>query len=128
MRERRLRDGIIVHSSAKKALVPVEKDDNYGYTYRERLPNGQRLRRDLTKQQPTLASNKERRKGNNRATMYEEVDIGSHDDDFEEESSSVAIDSAARRNRCSLPNYLQGRHEDDDLDALLELPDDFRDR
>ena len=40
MREQRLRDGIVVHGGAKKALVPVEKDDNYGYTYRERLPNG----------------------------------------------------------------------------------------
>ncbi|KAI5360256.1 putative JmjC domain, Zinc-finger domain of monoamine-oxidase A repressor R1 [Septoria linicola] len=128
MREQRLRDGIIVHGGAKKVLVPVEKDDNYGYTYRERLPNGQRVRRDLTKQQPTLASNKERRKGNKRATIYEEVDIGSDDDDFVEENSFVAINSAAGRNRRSLPNYMQGRHEVDDPDAPSELPDDFRDR
>ncbi|KAM3420569.1 hypothetical protein BST61_g3831 [Cercospora zeina] len=127
VREQRLRDGIIVHGGAKKALVPVEKDDNYGYVYRERLPNGQRVKRDSSKQQPTLASSKSRRKSQKRATMYEEVDIGS-DDDFEEGTSFVAINSSAGRNRRSLPGYLQDRHEDDDEDAPSALPDDHRDR
>ncbi|GIZ43328.1 hypothetical protein CKM354_000656000 [Cercospora kikuchii] len=123
-REQRLRDGIIVHGGAKKALVPVEKDDNYGYVYRERLPNGQRV----SKSQPTLASSKSRRKSQKKATMYEEVDIGSDDDDFEEGTSFVAINSTAGKNRRSLPGYLQDRHENDDEDAPSALPDDHRDR
>lgn len=128
-REQRLRNGIIVSGGAKKALVPVDNDESYGYSYRERLPNGQRVKRDLTKQQPTLASNKARRKSQKQATVYEEVDIGSDDDvGVGEENSFVAINSTAGRNRRSLPGYLQNRHEDGDPDAPNKLPDDIRDR
>lgn len=127
--EQRLRDGIILSGGAKKALVPVEKDENYGYTFREKLPNGQRVRRDLNSQPQTLAGKKQKRKSLRR-TVYEEVDIGSEDDeDFENESSFVAVNSApSSKNRRSLPGYLQNRHEEDEEDAPAALPDDYRDR
>ncbi|KAF7185390.1 C-module-binding factor A [Pseudocercospora fuligena] len=124
--EQKLRDGLVITGNTKKALVPVEKDENYGYVHRERLPNGKRVVRHLgTDGQP-----KERRKkATKHNRKYEEIDIGSDDDDdFENDSSFVAINSATSRGRRSLPGYLQNRHADDDPDAPSELPEDHRDR
>ncbi|EME84300.1 uncharacterized protein MYCFIDRAFT_202970 [Pseudocercospora fijiensis CIRAD86] len=123
--EQKLRDGLVITGNTKKALVPVEKDESYGYVYRERLPNGKRVARHLgTDGQP-----KERRKKATKHNRnYEEIDIGSDDDDFENDSSFVAINSATSRGRRSLPGYLQNRHADDDPDAPSELPEDHRDR
>jgi hypothetical protein len=122
-REEKMRSGIILTGNTKKALVPIEKDDNYGYVYRERLPNGSRVRRDLSKVEPTAGGKKQKRQSKiNR--QYEEVDIGSDEDEFDENASFVAINSTASggKNRRSLPGYLQNRHADDDVDAPSELP------
>lgn len=125
VRENKPRDGLVITGSTKKALVPVEKDESYGYVYRERLANGKRVSRHLG----TDGLPKERRKKavkHNR--NYEEIDIGSEDDDdFENIDSFVAINSTTSRSRRSLPSYLQDRHADDDPDAPSELPESYRD-
>ncbi|EGP82961.1 unnamed protein product [Zymoseptoria tritici ST99CH_1A5] len=141
-REQKMRDGIILTGSTKKALVPVEKDEEYGYRYRERLPNGKRVQRDTMP--PTAASAKSRREGVTRGgkgrVEYEEVDIGS-DDEFDEEldednqrangGSWSAINSAPgkkqeRNSRRSLPSYLQERQGDDDFPEAL--PENYREK
>ncbi|KAF2161527.1 hypothetical protein M409DRAFT_58931 [Zasmidium cellare ATCC 36951] len=125
--EDRVREGKVVSGATKKALIPVEKDDSYSYRARERLPNGKRVVRHSLP--ATAASSKGKRR--QAATEYEEVDIGSgeEDDDFEE-SGFVAISGAragSSKNRRSLPGYLQKRHAGDDADLPDQLPDDFRD-
>lgn len=132
--EQRVKEGKIIEGGSKKALVPVEKDEDYGYTYRARMPNGKRVAKKLG---PTAASNRDsRRRGNPpKQVEYDEVDIGSDlgEDEEDEEyggGSFVAINGTTRpsKNRRSLPGYLQNRHADDDEDGPDELPDNFRDR
>ncbi|KAK3064794.1 hypothetical protein LTR53_018371, partial [Teratosphaeriaceae sp. CCFEE 6253] len=69
---KRVADGLILTSTTKKALIPVEKDDSYGYVPRERLPGGKRVvvSEGKRKGRPSRQSNVE----------YEEVDIGSEDE------------------------------------------------
>lgn len=115
--QQRERDGFVITSKTKKALIPVEKDDNYGYIPRERLANGKRVQ---------VTENK--RKVRQSAVEYEEVDIGS-DEEHDEEGLFVptASTSAAKeKERRTLPGYLQNRHDEEDLPN--ELPEDFRDR
>ncbi|CAK4033038.1 Hypothetical predicted protein [Lecanosticta acicola] len=133
--EQRVKEGRIIEGGSKKALIPVEKDENYGYTHRQRHPNG---KRDAKNAWPTAASNRDarRRTTHQRQVEYEEVDIGSDIEDEDEEPGSggsfVAINGTSRSNnskdRRSLPGYLQNRHADDDKDGPEELPDNFRDR
>ncbi|KAK4549742.1 hypothetical protein LTR36_005043 [Oleoguttula mirabilis] len=115
--KQRERDGFVITSKTKKALIPVEKDDNYGYNPRERLTNGKRSQLSESK-----------RKIRQSAVEYEEVDIGS-DEEADEEGLFVPTASASaakEKERRTLPGYLQSRHGDDGLPD--ELPEDFRDR
>ncbi|KAK5138394.1 hypothetical protein LTR08_003455 [Meristemomyces frigidus] len=109
-------DGFVITSKTKKALIPVEKDDNYGYNPRERLPNGKRA-----------LVPESRRKMRQSAVEYEEVDIGSDEEAdgeglFAPSGSTAAVKDKEKR---ALPGYLQSRHEEGLPD---ELPEDFRDR
>jgi hypothetical protein len=141
-REQKMRAGIIVTGSTKKALVPIEKDEEYGYRYRERLPNGKRVQVSMPS---TAASEKSKRDGPTRGgrgrVEYEEIDIGSEEEDFDMDGdyddveanggSWKAINSApatkkARNSRRSLPSYLQERDGDDEFPD--SLPSDYREK
>ena len=115
--EQRQKEGYIVGGGTKKAMIPVEKDTNYGYYPSKPKPkagapqqNGKRVKR--------------MGKGN---VEYEEVDIGS-DDDFEDEgyTMSGAVTNASASHRRSIPNYLQSRYGNEDLPD--ELPPMYRDK
>ncbi|KAI7562545.1 hypothetical protein KC317_g8336, partial [Hortaea werneckii] len=105
--QQRERDGFVVTSKTKKALVPIEKDDNYGYDARVRLPNGKRVRIATDPEQ------RQKRKTRQSHVEYEEVDIGS-DEERDQEGSLVSSgnhgDGAPEKDRRSLPGYLQNRH------------------
>jgi hypothetical protein len=113
--KQREEQGLVITAKTKKALIPVEKDDNYGYRARERLPNGKRV---LIPEET-----RNRRRDRRAAVEYEEVDIGSEDDEegdlFVPEASNTAN---ATGNRRSLPGYLKNRHDDEDDDMPDELP------
>ena len=109
----RKEDGHLVTSKTKKALIPVEKDDNYGYRSMEKklkFPN-------------TAAAKRPGRKAASNHVEYEEVDIGS---DLEEEDEMFDPEPNASKRR-SIPTYLKDRHNGDE-DLPDYLPDDFRDR
>jgi hypothetical protein len=109
--KQREEQGHVITSRTKKALIPVEKDDNYGY-------------RSVAQKNPNAPPKKRPgRKSASHHVEYEEVDIGS---DFEEEELFIPEGANKRR---SVPSYLKDRHNDDNDNELLEsLPDDFRDR
>lgn len=98
--QERQEQGLIITGGAKKALIPVEKDDNYGCRARERLPSGKR----------GLLVPEEKRKTRHSAVEYEEVDIGS-DEDLEENRLFVQ-EATSTRDRRSHPQYLRNRHGD----------------
>ena len=139
--EEAVRSGRIITSNTKKARVPVEKDDTYGYRERVRMPNKKQITVTSTASAAAVAAQRGRRNG---AREYEEVDIGSSDDDAGEpeddavptqpqrpsdrpviDSSATAEQGTQKKDRRSLPGYLQTRHEGDE-DLPDELPDDFR--
>ncbi|KAI7266794.1 hypothetical protein KC335_g8114, partial [Hortaea werneckii] len=104
--QQRERDGFVVTSKTKKALVPIEKDDNYGYDARVRLPNGKRVRIATDPEQ------RQKRKTRQSHVEYEEVDIGS-DEERDQEAlapSGNHSDGFPEKDRRSLPGYLQNRH------------------
>ncbi|KAI7514783.1 hypothetical protein KC347_g16 [Hortaea werneckii] len=104
--QQRERDGFVVTSKTKKALVPIEKDDNYGYDARVRLPNGKRVRIATDPEQ------RQKRKTRQSHVEYEEVDIGS-DEERDQEALAPGgnhSDGFPEKDRRSLPGYLQNRH------------------
>ncbi|KAI6973103.1 hypothetical protein KC329_g12411 [Hortaea werneckii] len=104
--QQRERDGFVVTSKTKKALIPIEKDDNYGYDARVRLPNGKRVRI------ATDAEQRQKRKTRQSHVEYEEVDIGS-DDERDQQGlapSGNHGDVVPEKDLRSLPGYLQNRH------------------
>lgn len=105
--QKRVEHGHVITSRTKKALIPVEKDENYGH-------------RSIAKKKTNATEKRPGRKANSHHVDYEEVDIGS---DLEEEELFVP-DTNKRR---SVPNYLKDRYNDDS-DLPDSLPDDFRDR
>jgi len=105
--QERERNGLVVTGKTRKALIPVEKDDNYGYVQKERAPGGKRV----------IVTEK-KRKARMSTKEYEEVDIGS-EDEVEHEEPYAANQST--RSRRELPDYLQNRHPDDDGDMPEEL-------
>lgn len=114
MHHKQRESGILVSSKTKKALVPVERDENYGYRARERLPNGTRVE-VRAKRMPRQSH-----------VDYEEVDIGSDDEIFVKSSVPQSAKPANDHARRSLPGHLQDRHADD-VDLPDELPEDFKD-
>ncbi|CZT24685.1 related to JmjC domain protein [Ramularia collo-cygni] len=128
-RERKMRDGIVLTGNTKKALVPVEKDETYGYRPREKQ-NGKWVA--IKEVEPTAASAKGKRNRESRGghVEYEEIDIGSDDDGsgVEERDGFNAINGGRSRasgsnSRRSLPGYLNDRT----YDGPDQLPDTFRD-
>merc|ERR1712070_1309248 len=84
----------------------IEKDDNYGYDARVRLPNGKRVRI------ATDAEQRQKRKTRQSHVEYEEVDIGS-DDERDQQGLAPSGDHGdvvPEKDRRSLPGYLQNRH------------------
>ena len=127
--EQRQKEGFVLSGGAKKVKIPVERDGNYGLSRdskaaRKSAPGGGPVGKG------------ERRKRKSAATVeYEEVDIGSDQDDNDADDS-MFVDSAARAGgaasggaaggkRC-LPTYLQSRYQDDE-DLPDELPMEYRD-
>jgi len=113
--QQRQQSGHVVVGGQKKALIPIEKDDNYR-EYKSHKKVGDKTR-----------------KGRNAPNVdYEEVDIGSEDDGEDENifiSASRAGSSAVRnaKDRRSLPSYLQRRGDDDEENFPDELPSEHRD-
>lgn len=105
--QKRVEHGHVITSRSKKALIPVEKDENYGH-------------RSIEKKKTNATEKRPGRKSGSYHVDYEEVDIGS---DLEEEELFIP-DTNKRR---SVPNYLKDRYNGDD-DLPDSLPDDFRDR
>jgi hypothetical protein len=111
--QQRKDEGYLVTSKTKKALIPVEKDDNYGYRSMEKkmkIPN-------------TAAAKRPGRKSAAHHVEYEEVDIGS---DLDEEDEPERHTNNANKRR-GIPTYLKDRHNGEE-DLPDYLPDDFRDR
>jgi hypothetical protein len=107
--KQRIEQGHVITSRTKKALIPVEKDDNYGY-------------RSVARKNPNAPPKKRPgRKSAAHQVEYEEVDIGS---DIEDEELFIPEGANQRR---SVPSYLKDRHNDDE-ELPDSLPDDFRDR
>lgn len=129
-RERKMRDGRVLTGNTKKALIPVEKDESYGYRPREKQ-NGKWVA--IKEVEATAASGKGRRNRESRGGYkeYEEIDIGSDEEDAsgeEEAGGFQAINSGRARasgnnGRRSLPGYLADRT----YNGPDELPDTFRD-
>ncbi|EMC97117.1 hypothetical protein BAUCODRAFT_32860 [Baudoinia panamericana UAMH 10762] len=107
-------EGYVVTGNTRKAMVPVEKDDNYGFVPRERLPCGKRV-----------AVSERKRKSRQSMRTYEEVDIGS-DGEAEDGEFATTYPPAATRERRALPSYLQNRHADED-NLPAKLPHDRKD-
>jgi hypothetical protein len=111
--QQRKDEGYLVTSRTKKALIPVEKDDNYGYRSLEKK----------LKFPSTAAGKRPGRKSAANHVEYEEVDIGS---DLDEEDEPERISNNAGKRR-GIPTYLKDRHNGEG-DLPDSLPDDFRDR
>jgi hypothetical protein len=111
--QQRKDEGYLVTSKTKKALIPVEKDDNYGYRSMEKK----------LKFPSTAAAKRPGRKSASNHVEYEEVDIGS---DLDEEDEPERNSNNAGRRR-GIPTYLKDRHNGEE-DLPDYLPDDFRDR
>jgi hypothetical protein len=141
--EKAVQSGAIITSVTKKARVPVEKDDSYSYRERVRLPNGKRVTA-----MSTTTVQKSKRRGP--AKIYEEVDVGSSDDeqagddpedaDFRNRARATSktnrrvtfsainqmpAEDSARMERRSFPGSLHDQREEDDNSELPdELPND----
>ena len=107
--EQRIKDGHVITSSSKKALIPVEKDDSYGYVARERLPSGKRVIVPDGKRKPRHATK-----------MYEEVDIGS-DAEIEGDRTFAPNHRPAPPQDRMEPGYLRSKRAGEDV-AHEELP------
>ncbi|KAF1820259.1 uncharacterized protein K489DRAFT_324364 [Dissoconium aciculare CBS 342.82] len=132
--EKAVQSGAIITSVTKKARVPVEKDDSYSYRERVRLPSGKRVTA-----MSTTTVQKSKRRGP--AKIYEEVDVGSSDDEQSRDDpddadfgsltfsaiNQVSAEDSARKARHSLPGNLHAagqREEDDNSELPDELPGD----
>ncbi|KAK3673814.1 hypothetical protein LTR78_006369 [Recurvomyces mirabilis] len=106
--------GLVVTGNTKKALIPVEKDDSYGYVPRDRLQGGKRVAVPQGKRKPRQSDR-----------VYEEVDIGS-DEEADGGSPVVVAQPASVRDRRNLPGYLRDRHAGDEAmpDELPSSPKD----
>ncbi|KAK3632351.1 hypothetical protein LTR56_016365 [Elasticomyces elasticus] len=113
--EKREREGLVVTGSTRKALIPVEKDDSYGYAQKERLPSGKRVNVSGIK-----------RKGRASTMQYEEVDIGSDEEENEEDMHASNQAATSARERRALPEYLQNRHAGEQEDMPDELPSTYK--
>jgi hypothetical protein len=113
--KRREEQGHVIMNRTKKALIPVEKDDNYGYRFKEmKYPN-------------TAAKKRPGRKSAANHVEYEGVDIGSDLEEEEEQEEEELFMPGGANKRHSVPSYLKERHNGDD-ELPDYLPDDFRDR
>ena len=116
--QHRRQEGYIINSLTKKARIPVEKDDNY------RLNGATTASKPKSSGRPS-AVDKRAGARSRRNVEYEEVDIGSDNDDFDDDSMFVSA-SANRSERRALPSYLQNRHAGEE-DFPDELPSTHRD-
>ena len=99
--------GLVITSKTKKALIPLSRDENYEAYRPERKNPGVK----------SAAGSKAKRKTTRPQVEYEEVDVGSDDDD-ELFVSNGAPTSQKRRSF---------RRAEDDEDFPASLPENFRD-
>ena len=117
--QQRQQEGYMVSGATKKARIPVEKDENYGYRSKTKAGAGG------GKTKAEVAEKMRRARSRKNAVEYEEVDIGS-DEDLDGDAifmsgSAVAPGlGSARTEKRALPSYLQSRHAGEDLPD--ELP------
>lgn len=109
--------GLVITSKTRKALIPVEKDDSYGHHTSQRNA--------LTKK----SGPGDKRRSRYAPVQYEEVDVGSEEDDEDNEDvySTYGASAGATREtqKRTLPSYLRDR--DTNTDAFPnELPEDSR--
>lgn len=115
----RQQEGYIISGQTKKARIPVEKDDNF------------RLGAALNPGPKSKASGRpsavdKRAPVRSRMNVeYEEVDIGSDNDDFDDDSMFVTAGPRGSERR-ALPSYLRDRHAGEE-DFPDELPSSHRD-
>ena len=113
--EQRKDEGHILTGKTKKALIPVEKDNDYSTKTRNDTPLDKREKR------------KGRWQGRYHNVQYEEVDVGS-DEEVGDNIRGAARDEVQEKEGRRLPGYLQSRHEEDGDDGPpAELPEGFRD-
>ena len=108
--QQRQKEGYVLSGASKKAMVPVEKDANYG----NRDPR--------VRNKEALGQKKKQARKNAGTVDYEEVDIGS-DNDLDDSTlfePQPAADIRPAKERRSLPGYLQTRYADD-----TNLPDEL---
>ena len=112
--QQKVKEGYVVSGANRKAMVPVEKDESYGYRFSK--PKGKGGNEAVEKRKRRSAGTVE----------YEEVDIGSDEDMdggdlFVTDRSTI---STAAKEKRGLPSYLQSRHAGDH-GLPDELPADF---
>ena len=111
--QQRQQEGYVVSGNMKKARIPVEKDDNY------RIGGVPTKAKASTTQ---ASSKKAPARSSRRNFEYEEVDIGSDNDDFDDDSMFVTNNTGtSRSDRRALPSYLKNRHAGEE-DLPEELP------
>nr|POE94315.1 hypothetical protein CFP56_16555 [Quercus suber] len=111
----RREEGYIITASTKKALIPMERDGNYN-------THGRNLPRKAINGRP------EKRRSR-LAVEYEEVDVGSDDEDVDD-SFVGAANAAPASGRRTQPGYRQNRGDNEQAEPPFpdELPESFRDR
>jgi len=109
-------------SGTTKAIIPVEKDESYN-GYRGDRANSNRKSSQKTASVAQAGGSQRRKSKRQRAFDFEEVDIGSGND---EDDGEMEVMPTARHDRRSLPGYIQHRR---DVEGAMpdELPDNFRD-
>lgn len=115
--QKQVEEGYVVSGANRKAMVPVEKDESYGY----------RLKPAKGKGMNGVLEKPKKRRGMG-VIEYEEVDIGSDEENDDEDSfvSAAALAVKDKDSRRSLPGYLQDRHAGDHR-LPDELPASYRD-
>lgn len=99
--------GLVITSKTKKALIPLSRDENYSAYRPERKNPGVK----------SAAGSKAKRKSTRPTVEYEEVDVGSDDDD----DLFVSKGAPSSQKRRSF------RRDEGDEDFPASLPENFRD-
>lgn len=110
--EQRQRDGFSINSKTKKATIPVERDENYGY-------------RTKTKTRHLVPV--EKRKHQRRSNVdHEDTDVGLDKDDFSASNYYLSQPGQSGASRRAMSSYLQNKHAGEE-DLPDTLPESHRD-
>ncbi|KAF2479854.1 hypothetical protein BDY17DRAFT_302797 [Neohortaea acidophila] len=100
--QQRQKEGYVISSASKKALIPVEKDGSY---------RGDGKAKPKGKPGDGAAERKKPARRSAAHVEYEEVDIGSEEDEPGVRGTAPSVSKTAARDRRSLPSYLQSKDE-----------------